>query len=262
MTKQANYNKIPVVDFSIDDDELEQGTSSWVSTTKAVCHALEEYGCFVATLSVSDEASSELLNAMFGALDELFGFPKEIKLQNTYDKPFRGYHSPNAVHEGLGIDNPTNPQQIHHFSNLFWPKGNHNFCETAFSYAKLVTRLDQMVTRMIFQHYGVGTEYCDAHIESTDYVLRLHKYKEPQTTETHNALPEHSDMNLTTIIHQNQVNGLEIRTEDGEWLGFDPSPSSFIFMTGDAFQVFYIYILKESSLCSSESSYFHRVFRT
>ncbi|PON46691.1 Oxoglutarate/iron-dependent dioxygenase [Parasponia andersonii] len=51
------------------------------------------------------------------------------------------------------------------------------------------------------------------------------------------ALPEHADMNLTTIIHQNHVKGLEVKTQDGQWLAFDASPSSFVFMTGDAFQV-------------------------
>lgn len=114
--------KIPVVDFSKIINNT--GSSCWVEACAQVCQALEEYGCFVATLSDGD-ADADEYNKIFGSLDELFGFPKEIKLQNTYDKPFRGYHSPNDVHEGLGIDDPTNPQAIHNFANLFWPNGNH-----------------------------------------------------------------------------------------------------------------------------------------
>ncbi|PON46692.1 Non-heme dioxygenase N-terminal domain containing protein [Parasponia andersonii] len=144
--------KIPVVDFS--KEELKPGTASWVSSREAVCHALEDYGCFVATL-VSDQAYLELRSSLFEALNKLFDFPKEIKAQNTYDKPFRGYHSPNSVHEGLGIDNPTNPEQTQNFAKLFWPSGNNDFSETACWYAKMVVGLDQMVTRMIFEHYGV-----------------------------------------------------------------------------------------------------------
>ena len=118
--------KIPVIDFS--KEELKPGAASWVSTRQAVCHALEDYGCFVATLvSDSDQAFLDLRSSLFGALDKLFDFPKQVKSQNKYDKPFRGYHSPNPIHEGLGIDNPINPQQNHNFSKLFWPNGNNEF---------------------------------------------------------------------------------------------------------------------------------------
>ncbi|KAL6221439.1 hypothetical protein ACLB2K_009190 [Fragaria x ananassa] len=225
--------KIPVIDFS--GDNLKPGTSSWLEACNKVCNALEDYSCFVATLSDAD--CLELHNSIFGSLDDLFDFPKEIKLQNTYQKPFRGYHSPNSIHEGLGIDDPTDPEATHKFTKLFWPDGNHRFCETANSYAKLVTGLDQTVTRMIFDHYGVY-KYCESHIGSTDYVLRLHKYNAADKEKTHKALPEHTDLNLTTIIHQNHVNGLEVKTKHGDqWIGFDASPNSFIFMTGDGFQV-------------------------
>lgn len=116
--------KIPVIDFSGED--LKPGTSSWLEACKKVCNALEDYGCFVATVSDADY-SLELHNTIFGSLDDLFGFPKEMKLRNTYEKPFRGYHSPNSVHEGLGIDDPTNPEAIHKFTKLFWPHGNDHF---------------------------------------------------------------------------------------------------------------------------------------
>ncbi|VVA22318.1 PREDICTED: probable [Prunus dulcis] len=231
--------KIPVVDFSKIINNTSSTTSSsccWAEARAQVCQALEEYGCFVATLS---DADADEYNKIFGNLDELFGFPKEIKLQNTYDKPFRGYHSPNDVHEGLGIDDPTNPQAIHNFANLFWPSGNHpNFSESADGYAEVVVRLDETLTRMIFEHYGVDNKLCESHIGATDYVLRLHKYDGAGAAgKEHMALPEHTDMNLTTIIHQNHVNGLEVKIANGEWVPFDASPNSFIFMTGDGFQV-------------------------
>ncbi|KAK9947302.1 hypothetical protein M0R45_002933 [Rubus argutus] len=208
--------KIPVIDFSA--QVLKPGTISWLEACKKVCDALEDYGCFVATVSDADY-SLELHNTIFGSLDDLFAFPKEMKLRNTYEKPFRGYHSPNSVHEGLGIDDPTNPEATHKFTKLFWPHGNEHFCETANSYAKLVTGIDETVTRMIFEHYGVD-KYCESHIGSTDYVLRLHKYNAADKEKTHKALPEHTDLNLTTIIHQNHVNGLEVKTKNGDqWIG-------------------------------------------
>ncbi|KAL5578668.1 hypothetical protein UlMin_011110 [Ulmus minor] len=225
--------KIPVVNFCGLED-MKPGSSSWLSLCEQVCNALEEYGCFVAKFS--DEVSYlELHTNIIAALDELFDFPKEIKVQNSYDKPTRGFYTANPSHESLGIDNPTNPQETQNFANIFWPQGNHHFCEIANSYAKLMEGLNQIVTRMIFHYYGVHQKYCDSLVGSTDYILKFHKYK-PHKVRDGVGLLEHTDLTLNAIINQNHINGLEIKTKDGQWIGFDPSAASFIFLAGDGFQ--------------------------
>ena len=96
--------------------------------------------------------------------------------------------------------------------------------------------LNQIVTRMVFENYGVE-KYYDSHMEDTIYRPRLHKYREVDDKETKLGLPVHTDKSFTTILHQNHVLGLEIQTKDGQWIGFDSSPSSFLFLAGDAFMV-------------------------
>ena len=73
-------------------------------------------------------------------------------------------------------------------------------------------------------------------MESTAHSLVLLKYTEPKKTETNQGIPSHTDKHFTTIVHQNRVKGLEIKTKDGEWIGFDYSPSSFLFLACDALQ--------------------------
>lgn len=121
--KQA---KIPVIDFSdLQGLKKSETASNWVSVSKEVCHALEEYGCFVVTLQ--DKDCLELHHKIFDSLDELFNFPKQVKVENKYDKPFRGYHSPFPFHEGFGIDDAINPESTRNFTTLFWPNGNNHF---------------------------------------------------------------------------------------------------------------------------------------
>ncbi|KAJ0006680.1 hypothetical protein Pint_30626 [Pistacia integerrima] len=86
---------------------------------------------------------------------------------------------------------------------------------------------------MVFESYGVE-KYYDSFNESSTYLLRLMKYRLPETNEPNLGCDVHTDKSFITILHQNEVNGLEIKTQDGDWIGFDPTPSSFIVMAGDA----------------------------
>lgn len=92
---------------------------------------------------------------------------------------------------------------------------------------------------MVFESYGVE-KYYDSHLESTTFLLRMIKYRVPEINELGIGCSAHTDKSFISILHQNEVNGLEIQTTDGDWIGFDPSPSSFLVMAGDAFLVRHI----------------------
>ncbi|XP_030525661.1 2-oxoglutarate-dependent dioxygenase AOP3-like [Rhodamnia argentea] len=223
---------VPVIDFN--NKDLKQGTSSWALAMKQVCHGLQEFGCFVA---LYDGVPPELDGSIFKATDELFSLPTEIKSQNVSDKPYHGYVGQVSLiplHEGLGIDNVTDLEEVGRFTKLMWPDGNDHFCEVAYSYSMKVAELDHMVVRMIFENYGVEKHY-DSHVASTSYLLRFLKYRAPETSDQgDNAIPRHTDKTFLSILHQNRINGLEIKTKEGEWIGFDLPPNAFVVMAGDA----------------------------
>lgn len=81
--------------------------------------------------------------------------------------------------------------------------------------------------------------------ESTAYLFRMMKYRGPEKDEDNLGCDIHTDKGFITVLHQNQVSGLEVKTKDGQWIGFEPSsPSSFIVMAGDALLVRHSYFLK------------------
>jgi hypothetical protein len=100
----------------------------------------------------------------------------------------------------------------------------------------LVSELEQMVVRMVFESYGVYQHH-DSHKESTTYLFRMMKYRGPEKNEANVGCDAHTDKSFITVLHQNQVSGLEVKSKDGQWMGFKPSPSSFIVMAGDALLV-------------------------
>ncbi|PWA73279.1 pleiotropic drug resistance protein 1 [Artemisia annua] len=105
--------------------------------------------------------------------------------------------------------------------------------ENVLAYNKLVAELEEMVTRMVFETYGVE-KYLDAHRKMVTYLCRGMKYRPPVENETNMGFVPHTDKDFITVLHQNGVNGLEVKARDGEWFSVELVPSSYIVMSGDA----------------------------
>ncbi|XP_057969342.1 deoxypodophyllotoxin synthase-like [Malania oleifera] len=225
--------KIPAIDFS--PENMKPGTSGWAATRGDVRRALEEYGCFKAQFP---SVTPDVDKAVFGSLEELFHLPRETKIRNTNEKPLYGYLGDQpplpSIHESMGIENAHNLHETETFTKLMWPSGNDRFRDAMHSYAKLVIELDHVVKRMLFESYGVGW-YFEEHVGSTSYLLRFAKYRSPGADECNIGAHCHTDKGIITIVRSNPLNGLEIKTKDGDWIAFDPShPPTFIIFAGDA----------------------------
>ncbi|PWA40908.1 oxoglutarate/iron-dependent dioxygenase [Artemisia annua] len=140
-----------------------------------------------------DKVTPELNDAVFHGLEDLFDIPIETKVLNKSTKPF----------------------------------------ENVLAYNKLVAELEEMVTRMVFETYGVE-KYLDAHRKMVTYLCRGMKYRPPVENETNMGFVPHTDKDFITVLHQNGVNGLEVKARDGEWFSVELVPSSYIVMSGDA----------------------------
>ncbi|KAM1120384.1 hypothetical protein ACFX13_045243 [Malus domestica] len=229
-SRTQTATKIPVVDFS-QEDCWKSGTSSWLSVRRDVCNALEEFACFLAVLP--NKVSRELNDTMFGTFNELFDFPDEIKAQFPQDKPLVEGYVRLPTRESMSFRSST--EKIKNVTRQLWPEGNDQFRESADLYSKVMTELNQVVTKMVFENYNVE-KYHDDHIQSTMPITLLIKYDEPKTNETETVLHNHTDKCFTTILHQESY-GVEISTKDNEWIGYDPLPSSLLFLAGDGLQV-------------------------
>lgn len=93
-----------------------------------------------------------------------------------------------------------------------------------------------MITRMVIESYG-AEKHLEPLIESTKYLLRMTKYRAPRKNEMDIGVLSHHDKSLISILHQNQVNGLQVQTKAGDWIEWKPSSTSFIVMAGYGFVV-------------------------
>ncbi|CAI0459330.1 unnamed protein product [Linum tenue] len=226
-------SKLPLLDFST-PESTKTGSSEWESLKPQVRKALEEYGCFEACF---DNIPSDLLGAVYRSTEEIFELPLASKQQNVSEKPYHGYVGHIAqvpLYESLGIDGVTVGERVEALANTMWPQGNPTFSKTIESYAEKLSELDKTVRKMIAESFGLE-KYIDDHINSTSYLLRLSKYNGLNTPGSELGLAPHTDKNWMTILHQDQVEGLELQTKDGSWIKFQSStPNSFIVMISES----------------------------
>ncbi|KAE8686782.1 hypothetical protein F3Y22_tig00111027pilonHSYRG00102 [Hibiscus syriacus] len=163
-------------------------------------------------------------------------FPTEVKMQNTSNKPafhYLGQLKTLPLFESLAIDHPKSFDSTASFTNLMWPDGNDRFGESVQSYSELVTELDRIVARMLFESYGVGYYY-DYYSKNTNYLLRYFKYNEPMMEQNNAGILPHTDKTFFSIVHQGNISGLLVKVKDDQWVEVPPSPTSFVVMAGDA----------------------------
>ncbi|CAN7089344.1 unnamed protein product [Brassica rapa subsp. narinosa] len=209
--------QLPVIDFS--DQNLTPGTSKWDKVKADVRKALEDYGCFQAY--VDKVSNIELDKSVYEAMEKLFDLPVQTKQRNVSSKPFHGYLSHN-LYQSLGIEDANVAEKVNDFIQLLWPDhGNKSIRPYPMMMHKFSTQLvelDVMVRKMIMESFGVE-KYLDEHLNSTNYLFRMMKYTAPpddDVEETKLGLRSHTDKNIITILHQYEVDGLEIMTKDGK----------------------------------------------
>lgn len=107
-------------------------------------------------------------------------------------------------------------------------------------YVKKLWELNVMTKKMVFEILNVE-KHLNEHMELTNYVLKLMKYRVPEPNESNLGMHIHADSGVLTILHQNDVEGLEILTKDDECLKVKLSPNLFIVMAGETLNVSNIY---------------------
>ncbi|KAG6425975.1 hypothetical protein SASPL_110186 [Salvia splendens] len=225
--------QLPTIKFN--SKKLKNGsTDLFNSTSDSVRAALETYGCFVIEY---EEMSPQLYEAMYGLSEELFRLPMETKRNHTSKLPGFGYggnYAAMPLFEYFGIEHAQpDLESMRKFTGLFWPDGNQYFCETLQSYCNLLSELYWTVMKMVTSSYGLERHYSTLETASF-YMTRLMRYHAPGEGKSNIGILPHRDKSFLSVIGTNEVRGLEIETPDGDWIHFEPAPTKFIVVVGEA----------------------------
>ncbi|KAG2578704.1 2-oxoglutarate-dependent dioxygenase AOP3-like [Panicum virgatum] len=217
---------------------VEPGGPGWEAGRGAVTASMVAHGFVVVA---HDALGPDLHQALFArALPELFALPIEAKKRNVNTKgEFTGYIGPidGMNWESLVVEESADAARVRGFTDLMWPDGNPEFCETMVSFAKNIMKLEEMVETLVLEGLCVRGESIRAHLDMLGHGIRMSHYGAPSNTETAVTLSPHYDDIMVNAIVQHEVEGLEVHVGDGRWVAVPAEPGTIAFVAGDQLRV-------------------------
>ena len=238
--------RFPVIDI----DPLVRVSDGRQQVAEQIGAACREHGFFCIVGHGVDEGLQIRLEAL---ARRFFARPLEEKMEIRMargGKAWRGYFPPKGeltsgkpdLKEGLYFGNELDGRHPKvrkgvpmHGRNLF-PDDMPAFREVVLAYMEALTGVGHHLMRGVSRSLGLPGSYFAEHYTGDPLILfRIFHYPAPGPAEQAEGLwgvGEHTDYGLLTILKQDEVGGLQIKTGEG-WIDAPVVPGAFICNIGD-----------------------------
>lgn len=179
---------------------------------------------------------------------DMFALPTDIKERAILPTFFTGYipqeigpMGKESVPESMLFRNDHIVDQV---SSKLWPQGNQKFCERIREYKGEMRELSLGILKLILYSLGadVSKQYGSAPFDNCEFQIRMNFYHNDKNLEAaadddQIFYKAHTDIGCLTILYQDDVGGLQIRTKEGQWINTKPLHGSFAVNIGDCLQM-------------------------
>ncbi|PWA75999.1 2-oxoglutarate (2OG) and Fe(II)-dependent oxygenase superfamily protein [Artemisia annua] len=228
----SSHETIPIIDLH------DLNSPKRCHVINQIRDACREYGFFqVKNHSVPE---STITNMMQIAKD-FFNLPEEERLKSYSDDPNKTTRLSTSFNiRTEKVANWRDFLRLHCYPLEDyvheWPTNPSSFRAHVKEYCTSVRGLALELVEAISESLGLERDYIGKQLGKHGQHMALNYYPPcPQPDLTY-GLPGHTDLNLITILLQDDVPGLQV-LKDGKWVAVDPVPNTFIINIGDQIQV-------------------------
>ncbi|XP_038690402.1 gibberellin 2-beta-dioxygenase 8 isoform X2 [Tripterygium wilfordii] len=115
------------------------------------------------------------------------------------------------------------------------PAGLTNLSSTMVQFATTIAALAQNLAEILAEKLGCKSSFFEENCLPSSCYLRMNRYPPCPISSDAFGLTPHTDSDFLTILHQDQVGGLQL-VKDGKWFAVKPNPDALIVNIGDLFQ--------------------------
>lgn len=182
----------------------------------------------------------DVIEALKANVQGFFGLPAETKKQVAQERgQLEGYGQLFVVSEDQKLDWADilylNTQPPQHRSMRFWPDEPDTFTSTLDAYSAAVKNVADRLLGIMSTNLGLQPEAIVGAMQS----VRMNYYPPCAEADKVVGFSPHSDADLLTLVLQvNQVQGLQVKRDDGTWVPVRPLQGAFVVNVGDILQIF------------------------
>lgn len=135
----------------------------------------------------------------------------------------------------VGRDLPAGHPLAEYMAPNIWPSEVTGFRETFEELFAAFDKAGDTILRAIALHLGLTEDFFAATVEDGNSVMRLLHYPPLDSAEAEGAIraAAHGDINTITLLLGAEEAGLELLTQQGEWLAVDPPEGALVVNIGD-----------------------------
>jgi len=185
-----------------------------------------------------------LMRETFEAAAAFHALPMERKMEVKLDDAMQGYlpyRSSVARANGLNaVRKPNeneaffvNPERDPARPANRWPDALPAFRDVTLRYLAAVEALAMRMLPLYARALDLPPDHFDRLCDRSYSSLRLTHYPPVEYGADEFGIAPHTDSSFITLLAQNPVPGLQIRTREGEWIDAPVIPDSFVVNTGD-----------------------------
>jgi isopenicillin N synthase-like dioxygenase len=248
----ADKEIIPVIDLG---PYLADPSGAIDRTAEELRFALTEIGFY---FIVNHGVSSSQIREVFRQVACFHARPLEKKLEIKLDKHNVGYlpmkgdtlrtstvatvTKPNLnealfVARDLASGHPDVLADRRFRSANRWPAGLPGFRDVIVDYCDTMERLVQKLVRLYARELGLPAAYFDQPFNEPQYKLRMTHYPhQAGTPDDEYGIAPHTDTSFLTLLAPNDVPGLSIRTQGGNWIDAPAIPDAYVVNGGQLLQ--------------------------
>lgn len=215
-------------------------------TTSCMREACRNWGLFGL---VNHAIPITLLNQIEEHAKKLFSLPYETKKAFFSSSPISYFWgTPALTPSGSAIPQKPNNQQT-----LQWMEGfNVSLSQLSHlhyqdlllesfrclleEYGKHQGRLATSIFKVLASDLKLGPLQTQSHLSVATGLLRVYRYPRCHEPEGAWGIDVHTDSSVLSIIHQDEVGGLQVYSKDHQWLDVNPLPNTLIVNIGDMLQ--------------------------
>lgn len=244
-------NEVPVIDLSRMNGTLEERKQ----IADKIAHAAKTSGFFYL---VNHGMEVEQITHTLDVAKRFFELPTDTKMNVALVKSdnYRGYlpfkmmgkdptlkgnlHEAFQMHRELPVDDPdVQAGKPLHGPNM-WPEEMPELKEAMSAYWQKMTDISYGILRLFAMGLDLEEDAFMHLFERPMNQFRVMHYPPQEPTDTsggHVGVRPHTDSGAFTLLYQDEVGGLEILSQDGDWVMIPHVPGSFVVNIGEMMKV-------------------------